>query len=147
VTVYGIIDAGFIGGNSRFTNDASESTKVTPNTATDTANSTIATTTVTAGQRGQLRGNYNGFGQSAESTSRLGFKGAEDLGGGLSAIFTFETGLQPANATLSTFNTRQAFVGLKHSFAQTETGLDLVFVAAYQAVFHFALYSELKTRA
>ncbi|OYY59061.1 MAG: hypothetical protein B7Y55_01035 [Polynucleobacter sp. 35-46-207] len=84
VTVYGIIDAGFIGGNVR------------------SATSSGATT----------KGTYSTFGQSAESTSRLGFKGSEDLGGGTSAVFTFETGIQPNNATLSTFNTRQAFVGL-----------------------------------
>ncbi|QWE10693.1 porin [Polynucleobacter sp. es-EL-1] len=84
VTVYGIIDAGYIGGNVR------------------SATSSGATT----------KGTYNTIGQSAESTSRLGFKGSEDLGGGMSAVFTFETGLQPDNATLSTFNTRQAFVGL-----------------------------------
>ena len=85
VTVYGIVDAGYIGGNVRSSTATGASTK----------------------------GTYSTIGQSAESTSRLGFKGTEDLGGGKSAFFTLETGIQPDNATLSTFNTRQAFVGLK----------------------------------
>jgi len=88
VTVYGIIDAGYIGGNVR------------------SATGTVATST-------PLRGTYNNIGSSAESTSRLGFRGTEDLGGGLSAFFTLETGLQPTNATASTFNNRQTFVGLR----------------------------------
>jgi len=89
VTVYGILDAGFVGDNIR----------VAP-----------GGTSAVAKQTG------NGFGSSAESTSRLGFKGTEDLGGGLSAFFTVELGLTPNNtfvvATSATQN-RQTFVGLK----------------------------------
>ncbi len=84
VTVYGILDVGYIGGNVR---------------------------TGSSGTTG-LQGTYNSIGSSAESTSRLGFRGTEDLGGGLNAFFTIETGLQPTNTTVSTFNNRQTFVGL-----------------------------------
>jgi len=57
-------------------------------------------------------------GEGSESTSRLGFKGTEDLGGGTSAFFTAEFALYPTNSTLSgDANTglanRQTFVGLK----------------------------------
>jgi predicted porin len=86
VTVYGILDVGYIGTNY---------------TGTGTSATTKQTTST--------------IGQSAESTSRLGFKGQEDLGGGTSAIFTIETGLNPNNSTLSTFNNRQTFVGLKQN--------------------------------
>ncbi len=86
VTVYGIIDAGYIGGNVRGL-------------------------TAAAGGANN-KGTYSNIGSSAESTSRLGFRGTEDLGGGMTAFFTLETGLQPTNATASTFNNRQAFVGL-----------------------------------
>ena len=86
VTVYGILDVGYIGGNQRGLPAAAGG----------------ATS----------KSNYNNIGSSAESTSRLGFRGTEDLGGGLSAFFTIETGLQPTNATVSTFNNRQTFVGL-----------------------------------
>jgi predicted porin len=107
VTVYGILDVGYIGGNTRYTNAASAK-------ATSANGDTVGTTSTTAaGAQGPLKGNYSTIGQSAQSTSRLGFKGTEDLGGGKSAFFTFETALQPDNATLSTFNNRQAFVGLK----------------------------------
>jgi predicted porin len=80
VTVYGILDVGYVGSNSKLDNNSQKQT--------------------------------SGFGQSAEQSSRLGFKGVEDLGGGLSAFFTIETGLNPQNATLSSFNNRQTFVGL-----------------------------------
>jgi predicted porin len=58
---------------------------------------------------------------SQESSSRLGFKGSEDLGGGRSAIFTAEMGLNPAKNNFSgstnsynnaTFDNRQMFVGI-----------------------------------
>jgi predicted porin len=89
VTVYGIMDAGYVGG----------STRVASGTA-------VGKSTV------------NQFNSSAESTSRLGFKGTEDLGGGMSAFFTIELGLAPADSTsgfknASTTENRQSFVGLK----------------------------------
>jgi predicted porin len=86
VTIYGILDVGYIGTNYR-------------GTAGD----------ATAKQ------NTNAIGNNAETSSRLGFKGVEDLGGGTSAFFTVETGLNPTNATVSTFNNRQSFVGLKQN--------------------------------
>ena len=89
VTVYGIMDAGYVGANYRFAPGS--------------------TTAVT-------RGTASGFGDGAESTSRLGFKGTEDLGGGMSAFFTVELGLnldtQFAINTSASQN-RQSFVGLK----------------------------------
>ena len=84
VTIYGVLDAGYINQKSDGSGTSS---------------------------RGQS--SASNFGQSAEQTSRLGFKGTEDLGGGMSAIFTVETGIQPNNTTASTWNNRQSFVGLK----------------------------------
>jgi predicted porin len=102
VTVYGLLDVGYIGGNSRLTNNST-----TPISRTTT----------------------NQFGQSAESTSRLGFKGVEDLGNGTSAFFTAEFALAPQDQ-LSSGNTnggllnRQTFVGLKkNGIGQTALGL------------------------
>ena len=57
------------------------------------------------------------FGESAEQTSRLGFKGTEDLGGGRQALFTAEFTLFPTDPVLSGntqggLQNRQTFVGL-----------------------------------
>jgi len=84
VTIYGVLDAGYVNQKS---DGAAASAR------SNASNSFI--------------------GSSAEQTSRLGFRGTEDLGGGMSAIFTVETGLQPTNATASAWNNRQSFVGLK----------------------------------
>jgi len=62
-----------------------------------------------------------GAGSGQLATSRLGFRGTEDLGGGRSAIFTVELGLTLTSSTLSgstntannaTLDNRQSFVGL-----------------------------------
>ena len=86
VTVYGILDVGYIGGNGK----ASVSGVKTDE-------------------------NINQFGQSAESSSRLGFKGTEDLGGGMSAFFTAEVDVTPTGANGiggGASNNRQTFVGV-----------------------------------
>jgi predicted porin len=81
VTVYGIIDMGF----------ASTSSRVGANKATNAG--------------------FIQAGNGSQTSSRLGFRGNEDLGGGLSAFFTIETEL--AGMTTDTVNgNRQTFVGL-----------------------------------
>ena len=104
VTIYGVLDAGYINQKS----DGS---------------STSA----------QTRASSSAFGQSAEQTSRLGFKGTEDLGGGMSALFVVETGLQPSNTTASTWNNRQSFVGLKKNGAGQFT-IGTQYTPAFQAL-------------
>ena len=95
VTVYGILDVGYI--------SQTEKLAGTPGTTgASSATAYGATTTTTSG-----------FASSGQSTSRIGFRGTEDLGGGLNAFFTFETALNPVGSnTLSAFNNRQAFIGL-----------------------------------
>ena len=102
VTVYGIMDMGYVGSNAK----------------TVTSSGLVTKTTTSS------------FGQSQEQTSRLGFKGTEDLGGGASAFFTVEMGLTPQNPNIggggakdtlqstdgnggSTLDNRQSFAGLK----------------------------------
>jgi len=103
VTVYGLLDMGYVGSNAKAVTSAGVVTKTTTSS----------------------------FGQSQEQTSRLGFKGTEDLGGGASAFFTVEMGLTPQSPNIggsslpkdagqfnnnnggSTLDNRQSFVGLK----------------------------------
>ena len=58
------------------------------------------------------------------SGSRLGFKGTEDLGGGLQALFTLETGINIDTGGFSgnTAFGRQAFVGLGGAFGTVKLG-------------------------
>ena len=110
VTVYGILDMGYIGSNARETGSSG--------------------TGLGYGNGAVNKYQKSAFGSSAEQTSRLGFKGTEDLGGGTSAFFTVELGLQPQNGNLSgstdrdliqgttnasgsAIDNRQSFVGLK----------------------------------
>ena len=95
VTVYGILDVGYVGGSERLSG-------------------------FNAFDNGNLVNKQvsNSFNQSAQSTSRLGFRGTEDLGGGTRAFFTIETAILPnttpgAPGANSVFGTaRAAFVGL-----------------------------------
>jgi len=60
-----------------------------------------------------------------QSGSRIGFKGTEDLGGGLSAIFTLENGFSLDTGALRAANTlfnRQAWVGLNGGFGAVKAG-------------------------
>ena len=82
VTVYGIIDMGFNNANQRAT----------------VGNVTSKETT-------------SAFTSSNQTSSRLGFKGTEDLGGGVSAFFTVESELDP-NGTTAVYKNRQSLVGL-----------------------------------
>jgi predicted porin len=63
------------------------------------------------------------MGNGGISTSRLGVKGSEDLGGGLTAFFTFEQKLQLTNGATNT-NTfdRQANLGLSGGFGTVKFG-------------------------
>ena len=89
VTVYGILDVGFIGSTYSGTNATANASNVNNNAGVLTGAATQKQVT-------------NGFGQSAESTSRLGFKGTEDLGSGMQALFTVEVALSPNTTTAAT---------------------------------------------
>jgi len=99
VTVYGLIDYGFAGSSQTSAGTAGAGTTAQTNSVLKTQNS--------------------GFVGSNESTSRLGFRGTEDLGGGTNAFFTAEVALNtdPTATNAGLFSTsatgnRQLFVGL-----------------------------------
>jgi predicted porin len=62
--------------------------------------------------------------QVMSNSSRIGFKGSEDLGGGLSVIWQTETLVDPNNDTSGRFSGRNTFLGLS-------TGFGKVFVGRY----------------
>ncbi|TFW10261.1 porin [Oxalobacteraceae bacterium OM1] len=68
----------------------------------------------------------NALDSGIQSGSRIGFKGSEDLGGGLSAIFTLENGFNADTGTLGQGGRlfgRQSFVGLaSNAFGQIKFG-------------------------
>ncbi|WP_371869758.1 porin [Duganella flavida] len=67
-------------------------------------------------ERGGVAGSVTKVTSGIGGQSRLGFRGTEDLGNGLSAIFQLETGFKADDGSLDSANTifnRQAFVGLK----------------------------------
>ncbi|WP_151638832.1 porin [Noviherbaspirillum aerium] len=66
-----------------------------------------------------------GLGSGIQSGSRIGFRGTEDLGGGLSAIFTLENGYNIDTGALGQGGRlfgRQAFVGLAGGFGTVRFG-------------------------
>jgi predicted porin len=66
-----------------------------------------------------------GLTSGIQSGSRLGFKGTEDLGGGLKANFVLENGFDISTGALSATNTlfgRQAWVGLSGGFGAVKFG-------------------------
>ncbi|WP_231971020.1 porin [Polynucleobacter necessarius] len=116
VTIYGILDTGYVGGNVR--------------SATVASNGAQSKNTVSL------------IGQNAESSSRLGFKGLEDLGGGASAFFTVEVQLYPQDSIVSGaantgFFNRQTFLGLrKNGIGEGALGLQ------YTPIFKAALVTD-----
>jgi predicted porin len=86
VTVYGILDVGYAGANQRV---------ATPG----------ATGTVSKGTASQFQSG------GAESTNRIGFRGTEDLGGGMTANFVFESSLNTSTETWAP-GIRQGWAGL-----------------------------------
>ena len=95
VTVYGILDVGFSGSSTRGASSAFS----TGAPVTSAINNTKVNTT-----------SFNG---GNLATNRLGFRGTEDLGGGLSAFFTAEMQLAPTESnSFTNMTNRQSFVGL-----------------------------------
>ncbi|WP_027794766.1 porin [Paraburkholderia acidipaludis] len=95
VTLYGLVDAGL----TYVSNEVNGNSQVQPD--------------------GHVTGGKAMIGMTSSNVqpSRWGLRGAEDLGGGLKAVFTLESGFNVMNGstvTSSLFN-RQAFVGLSSS--------------------------------
>jgi len=73
-----------------------------------------------------------------QSGSRVGFKGTEDLGGGLKANFVLEAGFQNdtgAQATAGVLFNRQSYVSLAGDFGEVKMGRIQTMVYSNAAVF------------
>jgi predicted porin len=105
VTIYGTVDVGY--GQTKTTAEG-----VKGNTLD------VATTPDTYGEQlnkslnGTHKSSTTGNGHGGLSTSIMGFRGTEDLGGGKSAIFTLEYALADVGSGGALTGTRQSFVGL-----------------------------------
>ncbi|RKT21704.1 putative porin [Paraburkholderia sp. RAU2J] len=86
---------------------------------------------------GQSAGHQYSFTDSGLSGSRFGMRGAEDLGGGMRAIFQLESGISVATGALSNSNSnlfgRLAYVGVESRFGTVKAGLQFspFFLAVY----------------
>ena len=77
------------------------------------------------GENGGSVGHQTKVTSGAASASRIGFRGTEDLGDGMQAFFTLETGARIDTGALDATNTifnRQAFVGLKTNAGSVALG-------------------------
>ena len=111
VTVYGILDYGFTGNNGRQSGQGTNGATVNNRSGA-------------------------GFAQGAETTTRLGFKGVEDLGGGVSAFFTVEMALTMDGTdaiSSGVSSNRQSFVGL------AKKGLGAVSMGTQYTPIHLAV--------
>ena len=84
----------------------------------------IADMAVQAGNRGTGSGTKYALDSGEQGGSRLGFKGTEDLGGGLKAIFALEAGIYMDSGASQgglTFG-RQSWVGLQGDFGTVKMG-------------------------
>lgn len=97
VTIYGVADV-WVGSQK--------------GTATDFA----AGTGFTVGEKSVTK-----MGSGGLSGSRIGFKGTEDLGGGLKAVFKLEQGVDLTSGAAAGFN-RQSYVGLAGGFGEVTFG-------------------------
>ncbi len=97
IEMYGIVDMGFV----------QESGGPTGPTSAGTAAGTI-----------------NKLTSGAQSGTRLGFKGTEDLGGGMKALFVLETGISADKGGFNQGNgfARQSFVGLQSNMGTVTMG-------------------------
>jgi outer membrane protein OmpU len=77
--------------------------------------------------------------------NRLGFKGVEDLGGGLKASFILENGFRVDNGALRQGGTmfgRQSLVGLSGDWGSLSLGNQYDFIADYAAEFNVSAYAS-----
>jgi predicted porin len=91
--------------------------------------------------------NWNGINSGANATSRIGFRGTEDLGGGLKANFWLEAGILADTGSGKSGGAgdglefkRRSTVGLEGGFGEVRLGRDLT--EAYKAVSRYDVFGQ-----
>lgn len=93
-----------------------------------------------SGSSAKGNSSWSGIQNNGNVNSRLGFKGTEDLGGGLKANFVLEAHLSPdTGATPLSFG-RQSTVGLSGNFGEVRLGRELT--AAYNATSRYDMMGQ-----
>jgi predicted porin len=98
----------------------------------------IVDTGITYENNGGTAGHVFRMDSGLMNGSRLGFKGSEDLGGGLSAIFTLENGFSNDTGALGQGGAlfgRQSWVGLSGAFGSVKVGVQNTVVYANNSTF------------
>jgi predicted porin len=111
VVVYGVADGSY----DYVWQSGSKLSSDTISVTTNPAGGVVATSA-----SGYLANNDVSFSRVSANSSYFGFKGTEDLGNGLKAIFQYETGIDfTAGTGGASFASRDSFVGLSHAAAGT----------------------------
>lgn len=92
--------------------------------------------------------NWNGINSGGNATSRIGFRGVEDLGGGLKANFWLEAGLNADDGSGKSGGAtgnglefkRRSTVGLEGAFGEVRLGRDLT--EAYKATSRYDVFGN-----
>ena len=107
------------------------------------ARSSVTTRTNNAGVLSSSKLTQSAIDSGGLANSRFGFRGVEDLGSGLKAVFTMESGVSmdsgAGNGSGGGLFSRQAFVGLSGNFGQATLGRHLT---AYDALRGATNYSD-----
>lgn len=93
-------------------------TNVTIYGVADATFDSVKATGATAGDASD----YNNRNRVTSNSSYIGFKGVEDLGNGLKAVFQFENGLNTENGAAGVWNNRDSYVGLTGGFGTVLAG-------------------------
>lgn len=103
VTIYGVADA-------------------TVDSVKATGGTNVGTLAAQGAHNQAERLDFNNRTRVASNSSYIGFKGVEDLGNGLKAVFQFENGLNADNGAAGAWNNRDSYVGLSGGFGTIVAG-------------------------